>query len=333
MNQPTIMSIDVLRHAAESARLAPSVHNTQPWKFVLTGDSMEIYADRRRQLAVLDPTGRQLLISVGCAVFNARVALAAAGFDAIVRYFPDEDQPNLVTRLSLPQQRTEWNPLTHYADCLSRRQTNRRRFADDDVPAEVVYNLTQAAAAEGAQLTKVRHLDHRLAVARLTQQADAEENTNPAYRAELRQWTSDDPIRADGVPAMAVPHVTGRAHDDIPIRDFDTRGIGWLPTETRSSVNQCLLILGTTADDQVSWVRAGEALEHLWLEATRAGFVASLFTQVIEVPYTRERLRSELELTMHPHVLLRVGHASQTASSKRRPLDELLTYRRAEGSR
>ena len=68
----------LLRRAAEQALLAPSVHNTQPWRMVIRPDVLELYADRDRQLAALDPTGRQLLVSCGCALLNARVVLAEA---------------------------------------------------------------------------------------------------------------------------------------------------------------------------------------------------------------------------------------------------------------
>jgi hypothetical protein len=90
-------------------------------------------------------------------------------------------------------------------------------------------------------------------------------------------------------------------------------------------MNQCLLILGTEADSELNWLRAGEALEHLWLRATRLNYVVSLFTQVIELPHTRERLRAELSLGMQPHILLRVGRASRTSASMRRKLVDVLT--------
>lgn len=125
--------------------------------------------------------------------------------------------------------------------------------------------------------------DDRETLARLSQKADELQITNPAYRAELRAWTTNYPTRSDGVRAAVVPHVDGTSGDDVPIRDFDTQGAGWLPAETRSSVRQCLLVLGTAIDSPESWVRAGEALERVWLEITRAGFVASLFTQMVEL--------------------------------------------------
>ena len=80
----------------------------------------------------------------------------------------------------------------------------------------------------------IRDPDQRLAVATLSQHADDIENLNPAYRAELRAWTTDDPLRGDGVPNIAVPHVDGSAEDEVPIRDYDTRGTGALPVLTHS---------------------------------------------------------------------------------------------------
>jgi hypothetical protein len=173
--------------------------------------------------------------------------------------------------------------------------------------------------------------DHRQITARLSRQADNLENIDPAYRAEPRAWTSDDPRRLDGVPAMAVPHVDAGAHDDMPIRDFDTHGNGGLPTETYSSSQQCLLLLGTAQDTPAAWLRAGEALEHVLLEITRRGYAASPFTQLIEVAATNVALCEELELRMYPQALLRVGRAPNTPASRRRRLRDMLDGVAASG--
>jgi hypothetical protein len=316
---------EIRRRAATRATLAPSVHNTQPWRFVLTPEAMEIWVDRTRQLRVLDPSGRQLVISCGCALFNARVAFAAAGYDAIVARFPDPTQPDLLARITLPETAADWVPIGALDPVIGRRQTNRREFAEDEVPAEVIYDMTAAATAEEAELFAIKSTEHRLATARLSQQADTIQIADPAYRAELRAWTSDDPQRRDGVPSLAVPHVDAGAQDDIPIRDFDTHGTGWLPTRTHSSMQQCLLLLGTKSDNPLAWLRAGEALERLWLEATRHGYVASPLTQVVEVPRTRAMLRQELNLQMNPHVLLRVGRAPVTSATRRRAVSDVVT--------
>jgi hypothetical protein len=99
----------------------------------------------------------------------------------------------------------------------------------------------------------------------------------------------------------------------------------WLPTATRSSRRQCLLILGTEADNPSGWLRAGEALERVLLEIARHGYTASLFSQIIEVPEARAALRAELRLSTHPVMVLRVGRAHPTAGTPRRPVGDVLT--------
>jgi hypothetical protein len=314
-----------LRRAAVRATLAPSVHNTQPWRLLLRPGELHLQADRTRQLAVLDPTTRQLTISCGCALFNARVSLAADNIAVDVARFPDPAQPDLLASITSVEDAASDEPdLAALDRVVELRQTNRRRFADDDVPESVLETLEQAAAAEGANLYVIRHPEQRTAVAGLSQHADAIENLNPAYRAELRAWTTDDPARRDGVPESAVPHVDAGSDDEIPIRDFDTHGTGGLPTATHSSRNQCLVLLGTPGDTARDWLNAGEALERVLLEVTRHGYAASPLTQVTEVPSARAQLRRELGLTGYPHVLLRIGRAAMTPGSRRRRLVDVL---------
>ncbi len=320
----TSTQLTTLRRAAVRATLAPSVHNTQPWRMHLTEDRLDLFADLGRQLLVLDPTGRQLHISCGCALMNARVAIAGAGAGVQVRRFPDPLSGSLIASLQ-PTDEPADPALAALDPVIELRQTNRREFAPEEVPEPVLASLESAAAAEGATLVPVRDAEARIVVAMLSQRADAIENRNPAYRAELRAWTTDDPGRRDGVPSLAVPHVDGSAEDDVPIRDFDTRGTGGLPARTRSSLNQTMVLLCTDGDSPAAWLRAGEALERVLLEITRHGRSASLLTQVTEVPTTRAELRRELTLTGHPHVLLRIGRAPITPASRRRRLVDVLT--------
>jgi hypothetical protein len=318
--------------AAARGVLAPSVHNTQPWRFVISRGRLELHADRQRQLHVLDPRGRQLMISCGCALFNVRVALAAAGYDARVDRFPDPDRPDLLARVSLPPQNSHGIRIAALDAAIERRRTNRRRFFERGVPPDTLHRLSEAAQEEAAELFEVTAPEHRLAVARLSRQADTVELTDPAYRAELRAWTTADPHRGDGVLVTTIPHVDAGAADDLPMRDFDTGGQGWLPVDTDSSHDQCLLLLGTLDDDRMAWLRAGEALERVWLELTRQGFVASLLTQIIEVRQTHELLRQELDLAMHPHLLMRVGQAPGTPPSPRRPVTDVISESRTAES-
>src|SRR5215471_17763793 len=144
-----------LRRAAVRATLAPSIHNTQPWRLVLSADAVEVHADRSRQLRVLDPRGRQKMISCGCALFNARASLAAAGYDPPVERLPDPMQPDLLARVLVREPRHDWAPIGVLDQEAERRHTNRRRFSDEPVPAADVAALIEAADAEGAVLFPV----------------------------------------------------------------------------------------------------------------------------------------------------------------------------------
>ena len=314
----------LIRRAAVRATYAPSVHNTQPWRLHAQAQGLRLHRDPARQLRVLDPTGRQLVISCGCALLNARAALAAEQVGVRVTRFPDGPGSDLLATVVLDPNAPVETGLAALDAVIESRQTNRRRFSDEPVPDEVIDVLEAAARAEEAELVVIRDEDQRMSVATLSQHADAVENLNPAYRAELRAWTTDDPQRRDGVPGIAVPHVDGTDEDEVPIRDFDTHGKGGLPSATRSSRNQCLILLCTNGDAAPDWLRAGEALERVLLEITRLGYAASLLTQVTEVPSARANLRHELGLRSYPHVLLRVGRAPQTPASRRRRLVEVL---------
>src|SRR4051812_17010234 len=195
---------DALEYAADRGRLAPSVHNTQPWTFIVRPDRLELRADRARQLAVLDPDGRELLQSVGAALLNARAALAVRHLWANVVRLPDPDDPDLmaILRVSHDAPDASLAALDRVAD---RRHTNRRPFEPAPVPAETLDRLVGVAADEQALLVPVHTGADRELIATLTQQADRLQEADPAYQAELYRWTGRSAVQGDGVSAASVP--------------------------------------------------------------------------------------------------------------------------------
>ena len=312
-----------LEEAADLAVQAPSVHNTQPWRIELQPDRLVLRADRGRQLTALDPLGRELVQSVGAALFNVRVALAARGWAAEVERVPDPDDPDLLAVARLVEGSPQ-SGLAELAQAVGRRRTNRRRFTAHELPDPLLRRLASLAQDERVVLVPVLSDEHRRLVARLTHEADGLQNADPRYRAELRRWTTRSYAQGDGVPPEAVPHVTGRERDALPLRDFDTRGSGGLPPRTDAESGQTLVLLATAADDTESWLRTGEALERLLLELTRHDWVASPVSQAVEVPLTRTQLRSALTWDAHPQMLLRIGRAEPTPRAPRRRRHEVV---------
>ena len=312
-----------LEAAVDQAVLAPSVHNTQPWTFVLSSDHIEVHADRSRQLTVLDPLGRELVQSVGAALFNLRVALSARGWAVTVDRCPRPDDPDLLAVVHAVEGALDVH-LAEYDAAIRRRRTNRRPLTGEHVPADVLHELAGHAAVEDTLLVPVLREDHRRLVAGLTRQADELQNADRAYRAEIRHWTNRPAAEGDGVPVSGVPRVHGGSPVDMPQRDFDTRGEGRLPEDPGDSAQRTLVLLATRTDSPLDWLRCGEALQHVLLELTRRGWVTSPLTQAIEVPLTRTQLRAALTWDAHPQMLLRIGHAADLVAAPRRPRDEVV---------
>ena len=314
----------LFRKAVERANLAPSIHNTQPWHFVVRPDALELHAENDRRLRALDPTSRQMVISCGCALFNARVGLAA---DRVVQVdrLPDAAKPDVLARLTVLDEPAPWTPLVRLDPMIERRHTNRRDFFDEDVPPDVIYELTSAAEQEEASLVQIVKPERKMVAAQLSQEAEAIQSADPGYRAELEAWTSTDLHRTDGVPVYAIPHTDERSEPEALVRNFDVAGKGWLPRLQQSSLNHCLMVLGTAKSSRSAWLRGGEALQRILLEATRLDYVVSLASQVAEVPSTRDRLRKELDLEFHPLLLMRIGQAAPTPASKRRDLNTIIS--------
>lgn len=310
-----------LRECIAAAVAAPSIHNTQPWLFRARGDVVEVLVDPTRRLAAVDPDGREMLVSVGAALFNLRVALLAHGRQPVVALMPDPTQPELVARVRLGPNRAPAASVAALAAAIPLRHTNRRPYQDHPVPAAVRRELGVAAEREGAALL-VADDELRSAVVSLVRTADNDMRDHPAYRAELAAWTTPGGVgRRDGVPRQAFgPRDPRRA---IPLRDFSLGNAA--PSATaRFEPDPTVILLFTAGDTRADWVRAGSALERLWLTATIRGLAATPLSQVVEVPRLRGLLADPARGWLLQTVL-RVGYPStRVLATPRRSLDEVI---------
>ena len=99
MTTTRVVPVPALRLIVAGALRAPSVHNTQPWRWHATSRTLELHADRSRGLPATDPEGRNLVISCGAALHHAQVVARALGWATHVDRHPDPDDPDLLARL------------------------------------------------------------------------------------------------------------------------------------------------------------------------------------------------------------------------------------------
>jgi nitroreductase len=310
-----------LRTCLLAAAAAPSVHNTQPWLFRPRDDGVDVLVDRRRQLRTLDPQGREMLVSVGAAAFNLRVALRSFDWQAEMRLMPDPVEPDLAARLDLGAAEPATPAERSLAGAIHRRRTNRRPFADVPVPEAVLEEMTGAAAGEGATML-VADVMLRDGVLSLTRTAENRMVGDPAYLAELAKWTTPPGIgRRDGVPREAFgPRDVDAA---IPLRAF-ARGNGAPTAVVEFEPEPTIVLLFTAGDTPADWLRTGAALQRVLLTATVRGLAATPLSQVTEIPALRALL-TESAGGRVVQTVLRIGYAlTPVAATPRRALDELI---------
>ncbi|HTX93955.1 MAG TPA: NAD(P)H nitroreductase [Mycobacterium sp.] len=318
---------DVLKRAVLLACRAPSVHNSQPWRWVAQDGALRLYVDHRRALPATDCSGREVILSCGAVLNHLCVAMTAAGWDPHVTRFPDPNDRDQLARVefrplhqvtdaqrrraeAILQRRTDRLPLGRptYWDLFE--PTLRSTFDDSLVALDVLADDVRPLLADASQLTET------------LRRGDA------YYRAELEWWTSSF-VLAEGMPPSALVSDKEQWRVDVgrnfPIRSHaDRRGevkVDWAK----------ILVLSTPEDSRADVLRCGEVLSTVLLECTVAGMATCTLTHLIELDESRDIVRGLIDRRGEPQVLIRAGIAPPLedlpAATPRRPLDDVLQIR------
>ena len=313
------------RAAIALANRAPSVHNSQPWRWRIGPSTVHLFADPGRALPHTDPDGRDLVLSCGAALHHLRVALLAAGLGSVVHRLPDPAHAGHLAAVEVRPGRPMPDDLA-LARAIEVRRSARRVYSPWPVPSELLGVLVKAAADEGAQLRVLTLGSEKQAVAGLVARAAAEQSLTPGLAQEVAAWTGRARGAAEGVPAGNVPAGPGGT---VPVRHFAGAAQRQVDLGTGEDDGTVVAVLSTEADGPVERLRAGEALSAVLLAATRIGLASDPISQPLEVPVTRAGLRDTVLAGQgEPQVLLRLGWAPISAdpvpATGRRPVDETI---------
>lgn len=308
-----------LRALVQAASLAPSSHNTQPWLFRLGDTTLDLVADRTRALPVNDPDDRELTISCGCALFNIRVAAAAAGLRTSVELLPQADDGDVLARVHVTAGAGA-RALAALEAAMPNRRTYRERFSRTLVEPDTLRCLMDIAATEGATLCVLDTPSQRLDAAALVADGDAVQWANPGWRRELSAWMHPR-RRGDGLslPTLAVPLA------QLVVRTFDIGGGVGAKDRQIADESPVLAVLSTEGDTARDWLMAGQALQGVLLTAVRLGLQASYLNQPAQVPPLRAKLQQLTGRPGHAQLLLRLGvPAKVVPAAPRRSIADIL---------
>ncbi|WP_194818385.1 Acg family FMN-binding oxidoreductase [Nocardia sp. XZ_19_385] len=312
---------ETIRAAVGLAQRAPSVHNSQPWRWQLMNDHLHLYADTSRHLTATDPQQRALTLSCGAVLHHARVALCALGWSSEVEYVPNPDVPEHLAVLHLAPHRPSATDI-HMAAAMAHRRSDRRRYGWGQVPETYVKAAMQHATRFGAAVTTVTRDDHP-ALSKLMRRAAEHHENDALYQIELAAWSGRRGTR-EGVPARNATAI--HAEDELPGRAFmDPVLIDPKPTPDAAT----WLMISTDRDDRLAQLRAGESLSALLLAATDLGLATCIQTEPLGLPELREDIRFSLCEGAHPQVMVRTGlvtHAGPLPETPRRLSDDVLAH-------
>lgn len=317
-----------MRFLLRYAILAPSSHNSQPWRFRIDEDSVLLIADRSRALPVVDPYDRELIISCGAALFNLRVALAYFGCAMEIHTQPFQADLDVLAQVRRNAAATPNADLGHLLPAITLRATNRHMFTAEALPPPLRAKLVAAAHAEGVGLTFAEVVPHRQQVAQMIEQGDRLQFDDKRFRRELAEWIHGA-RSSDGMPAYALWGQTlldfAAPIERMVVRTFDV-GEGMAAVHEELVAGSPMLVcLATPTDDAQAWLAAGQALQRVLLVCTAEGVDASFLNQPIEVAGLRARLRSAMGCVAHPQILLRLGRGERQPHSPRRPLADVVS--------
>jgi Putative TM nitroreductase/Nitroreductase family len=319
-----------LKYCVRYAILAPSSHNTQPWRFTATANQIALYADRTRSLPVVDPNDRELIISCGAALANLSIAIRHFGYSGELTLFPQPNDKGQIAIVELGQEHRPTRDDEILFRTIPMRRTNRNAYEDTPISRSLFRELCTVCTSHHCTLTGASDGEGKFTVARLVGQGDRQQMANPTFRAELAHWMR--PAKAnshDGIPCFAL-NMPGILDFATPVmarlvRTFDMGSLTAARDGDLANASAMLAVLSTPTDMPADWLAAGMALEHVMLVARAAGVWASFLNQPIEVPELRLALRELMGCPGYPQILLRMGYGQESEPTPRRSIEEVLS--------
>lgn len=319
-----MVAAEVIRDAVELACRAPSLHNSQPWRWVAVADGLHLFLDPSRVLDSADRSGREAVISCGAMLHHVCVALAAGGWAAHVDRLPDPDRPDHLATVTVTEMEHVTVAHRRRADAILLRRTDRLPMAAPPDP-ESFDALVRTGPATDVHLDVLPD-DVRPQLAETSHLTEALRLYDSAYHAELTWWTAPFDL-GEGIPQSSL--VTAAESERVDLgRGFPVTG----GDERRRNIGEdraAVVVLSTDGDDRIDALRSGEAMSAVLLEATMAGLATCTVTHVTEIESGRAVIANLLDRA-RPQVLIRIGLAPAIElvppPTPRRPLDDVLRF-------
>lgn len=306
---------DLIRYAT----LAASGHNTQPWRFRLCEDRIEILPDLARRTPVVDPDDHHLFVSLGCAAENLALAANARGRPGTLSFSPANEGAVVFAFGGGP------DPAPSLFDAIPQRQSTRAEYDGRPVSAADLETLAAAAAVSGVDLVLITDRPRLERIRDFIIAGNSAQMGEAAFRRELKNWLRFSPREAieagDGLFSASSGNPTLPAWLGPRVFDWVFRADAEndkYARHVRSSAGIAVFV--SARDDKEHWVRAGRACQRFALQATALGLKHAFVNQPVEVASLRPELATLVGMTgRRPDLVMRFGYGPTLPYSARRP--------------
>ena len=266
---------EVIRAAVALACRAPSLHNSQPWRWVAEEGALHLLGDPRRMMRATDHAGRELRLSCGVVLDHLRVAMAVAGWESVIDRFDEHAEPDYLAGLRFRPADVDVSDRRR-AEAIRRRRTDRLPFAPPVAWPALWTALHALATRHGVLLNEIAD-EQRPNLAVASKLTETLRSYDTSYLSELRWWTSPFESDATHVPGSALLSSEEAARVDVA-RAFPPLGAGRRRAEVAHDRSRIVVLSTRHDDDPLEVLQCGEALSAILLECTMAGMATCTLT-------------------------------------------------------
>lgn len=317
------MKTDFIQIASYASK-APSGHNTQPWKFHITDDTITVVPNLEVALPVVDGNNRELFISLGCAVENLCIAASYFGYTTHIIECSIEA---IILELTKNDFTIE-DSLFHQ---IEKRQTNRNIYNGNKISDEILQQLQSIPKENGVQFyfTEIG-TPFADTITEYIMKGNEIQMADIAFKNELLSWMRFNKKQVEathnglsylvfGNPPL--PQILAR-----PIVSLFLKPNVQNKSDRKKIDSSSHFVVYTTQQDTFKeWINLGRTLQRFLLKATEIGISYAFLNQPCEVAALASDLREKLPVNKeYPTLIMRIGYAKQIPYSPRKEIETLL---------
>ncbi|NER10101.1 Putative TM nitroreductase [Muriicola jejuensis] len=317
-----------IRKIIEYGIMAPSGHNTQPWKFKIDQNEIQIYPDFTKSLPVVDADHHAMYISLGCAVENIVLAALNDGYFPEVRIVKKHGDAEFICIALQVNSESHKDYLYRY---IKERQVTRNEYKDTEVSPEDLELLIDSTRFPGVQVRSFITPEEINQLEPLIIEGSIRQFRNKQFVEELVSWIrfskTEIEKKKDGIwhASMGFPG-TGKFLGNLIMKKFvsaESEAKRWKKL-IRASAGFLLFI--AEENDVTHWVNLGRAFQRFGLTACKLKISHAHVNMPCEEFEVREKMTKLLGIDIgYPLLLIRFGYSNKMPYSYRRPMEEVLS--------